>query len=207
VNVNIDAAGMSDYQQMVQDGCTVLYVGTATFQGGTVPGYTDCNSGAYATWPQTVDFHLCFKSPTTYANCQNPDNESGAGVPRRRARTRDRLPGNESVIGTSHHTHRPPLWDSVLHDSPAHFDQFAARVVGQQDAGVPTVMLEMTQGVDYTAYTDGLGNHLNCATASLLRPMCNPQFTGPMPSIRKMCRMQPATTRHWSARLLRLRNL
>ncbi len=49
-----------------------------------------------------------------------------------------------------------PFWDSVLHDSPAHFDQYAARVVGQ-DAGTPTVTLEMTKGVDYTDYTDALG--------------------------------------------------
>jgi hypothetical protein len=180
LNVNIDAAGMSDYQQMVQDGCTVLYVGTATFQGGTVPGYTDCNSGAYATWPQTVDFHLCFKSPTTYANCQNPDNDPAQAFPGEEHERGIAFLGNESVIGqvTIHTDH--PFWDSVLHDSPAHFDQFAARVVGQQDAGVPTVMLEMTQGVDYTAYTDGLGNHLNWRYCIAPPTDVHPQFTGPM---------------------------
>src|SRR5882724_759465 len=36
LNVNLDAAALSDYQQMVQDQCVVLYVGTATFKGGTV---------------------------------------------------------------------------------------------------------------------------------------------------------------------------
>jgi hypothetical protein len=47
----------------------------------------------------------------------------------------------------------------VLHDSPAHFDQFAARVSNQ--TGTPTATLEMTQGLDYTAYTDAAGTPLN----------------------------------------------
>ncbi len=152
---------MADYQQMVQDQCAVLYVGTATFKGGTVAGHTDCNSGAYATWPKTVNFHLCFQSPTTYANCQNPDNHPAAPLPGEEEERGIAFLGSQSVIGqvTIHTDH--PFWDSVLHDSPAHFDQFAARVVGQQDAGVPTVTLEMTRAVDYTAYTDALGNHLD----------------------------------------------
>jgi hypothetical protein len=180
LNVNIDAAGMSDYQQMVADGCTVLYVGTATFRGGTVTGHTDCNSGAYATWPQTVDFRLCFKSPTTYGNCQNPDNDPAQAFPGEEHERGIAFLSNESVIGqvTIHTDH--PFWDSVLHDSPAHFDQYAARVVGQQDAGVPTVTLEMTQGVDYTAYTDALGNHLNWRYCIDPPTDVHPQFTGAM---------------------------
>ena len=155
LNVNLDAAAMADYQQMVQDGCAVLYVGTATFKGGTVPGHTDCNNG-HESWPRTVNFNLCFKTPTTYANCQNPDN-NGDPFPGEESQRGIAFVSSQSVIGqvTIHTDH--PFWDSVLHDSPAHFDQFAARVVGQQDAGTPTVKLEMTQGVDYTAYTDALG--------------------------------------------------
>jgi hypothetical protein len=161
LNVNLDAAAMTDYQQMVQDQCVVLYAGTATFKGGTVAGHTDCNSGPYATWPKAVNFHLCFKSPTTYNNCQNPDNRPAQPLSGEEEERGIAFLSNQSVIGqvTIHTDH--PFWDSVLHDAPAHFDQFAARVVGQQDGGVPTVTLEMTKGVDYTAYTDALGNHLN----------------------------------------------
>ena len=54
-----------------------------------------------------------------------------------------------------------PFWDSVLHDSPAHFDQFAARVVGVAGAGPARVTLEDTVGIDYTAYTDAQGNALD----------------------------------------------
>jgi hypothetical protein len=59
-----------------------------------------------------------------------------------------------------------PFWDSVIHDSPAHFDQFAARVAGAAtapgaDAGtLPMVTLESTKGVDYTAITDAAGKAL-----------------------------------------------
>src|SRR3954452_3716577 len=34
-SVNLDASAAADYQQMIQEGCAVLYVGTATFKGGS----------------------------------------------------------------------------------------------------------------------------------------------------------------------------
>ena len=61
-----------------------------------------------------------------------------------------------------------------------HFDQFAARVAGQLGAGVPTVTLPMTQGVDYTAYTDALGNRLNWRYCIDPPTDVHPQFTGAM---------------------------
>ena len=80
-NVNLDTAAQADYQTMITDQCTVLYVGTATFKGGSVAGHEDCNSDPeYATWPKTVKFSLCYKSPSTYENCQNPDNDPAAPI-------------------------------------------------------------------------------------------------------------------------------
>src|SRR6185312_13575764 len=32
-NVNLDGAALDDYAAMIADGCSVLYVGTATFKG------------------------------------------------------------------------------------------------------------------------------------------------------------------------------
>ncbi len=162
MNVNLDAAGVADYAEMEQEGCTVLYVGAATFRGGTVAGHEDCNSAPeYQNWPSTVNFRLCFKSPTTYINCQNPDNDPAMPFDGEEHERGIAFKSNQSVIAqvTVHTDH--PFWDSVLHDSPAHFDQFAARVVGE-DAGVtPTVTLDLTKGVDYTQYTDALGNRLD----------------------------------------------
>jgi hypothetical protein len=198
LNVNIDAAGQADYQEMMQNGCAVFYVGTATFKGGNVAGYTDCNNddaGVYQTWPQTVNFRLCFKSPTTYVNCQNPDNDPAKAFPNEEHQRGIAFKSSQSVIGqvTVHTDH--PFWDSVLHDSPAHFDQFAARLAGQNggstsdggvpeggvaESGVPTATVELTKGVDYTAYTDALGHKLNWRYCIAPPTDVHPQFNGPM---------------------------
>jgi hypothetical protein len=180
MNVNLDADGLADYAQMTQEGCAVLYVGTATFAGGTVSGFTDCNSGLeYQSWPTTVSFRLCFKSPTTYINCQNPDNDPATALEGEEHERGIAFKNNQSVIAqvTVHTDH--PFWDSTLHDSPAHFDQFAARVVGQ-DAGAPTVTLDDTRGVDYTAYTDALGNALQWRYCIAPPTDVHPEFTGAM---------------------------
>jgi hypothetical protein len=157
----LDADAVCDYRQMIQDRCVVLYVGTATFKGGTVPGFTTCNDDPeYASWPKTVNFRLCFKSPARYVNCQNPDNDPAEPLAGEEHERGVAFFDGRSTIGqvTVHTDH--PFWDSVLHDSPMHFDPFAARVVGQDAGGTPTVTLEMTRGVDYTAYADALGRPL-----------------------------------------------
>ncbi len=177
MNVNIDADGLVDYGEMVKDACVVMYVGVATFKGGVVTAttgnmadYTKCNGDPeYASWPKTVNFRLCFKSPTSYVNCQNPDNDPAKPLAGEEHERGIAFEASKSIVGqvTIHTDH--PFWDSVLHDSPAHFDQFAARVVplvvdgGAADAGVlptPTVTLDLTMGVDYRAYTDSNGNAL-----------------------------------------------
>lgn len=156
-NVNLDAAAIADYEDMRQNGCAVFYVGIATFKGDKTDA--NCYPADRKAWPDVVNFRLCFKSPTTYANCQNPDNDPAAPFPNEEHERGIPFKDSSSVIGqvTIHTDH--PFWDSVLHDAPAHFDQFAARVVGA-DAGTPTATLEATKGVDYTAYTDALGNAL-----------------------------------------------
>ena len=171
--VNLDAAASADYEQMVQEGCTVLYVGTATFKGDDA-----CNVD-HADWPKTVHFRLCFKSPTSYVNCQNPDNDPAMAFDGEEHQRGIAFPSNSGVVAqvTIHTDH--PFWDSVVHDSPAHFDQFAARVVGQ-DAGEPTVTLEDTMGVDYTAYTDALGRPLQWRYCIDPPTDAHPKVTGAM---------------------------
>jgi hypothetical protein len=179
-NVNVDAAGLVDYKAMVDNECAVLYVGVATFKGNKAD--PACYPAGYDKWPDVVDFKLCFKSPTTYVNCQNPDNDPATPFPSEEHQRGIALKTNASVIGqvTMHTDH--PFWDSVLHDSPAHFDQFAARVVGQGVDGGPAPMatLEQTKGVDYTAYADALGNKLNWRYCVEPPSDVHPKFTGPM---------------------------
>jgi hypothetical protein len=177
--VNLDAAAKADYQQMIQDGCAVLYVGTATFKGGTVMGYEGCNAG-YESWPTAVDFRLCFKSPATYANCQNPENDPATGLPGEDSQRGVAFSADDSIVGQLTMHTDAPFWDSLLRDSPAHFDQFAARVLGQPDAGTPTATLEMTQGVDYAAYTDALGNAVSWRNCLLPSSDVHDVFAGPM---------------------------
>ncbi len=175
-NVNLDPDALADYETMTQDGCAVLYVGTATFRGDAK--FDGCITDATKNWPKTVNFKLCFKSPTTYSNCQNPDNDPAEPFDGEEHQRGIAFLKNASVIGqvTMHTDH--PFWDSVLHDSPAHFDQFAARVSGQADGALVT--LDDTVGVDYTAYTDAAGNPLNWRYCIAPPTDVHPKFTGAM---------------------------
>ncbi len=184
-NVNLDAAAQADYADMVANQCAVLYVGAATFKGGTVPGYEGCNVGHTAAdgWPAPlipVGFRLCFKSPTTYANCQNADLMGATPLPGEDFVRGIPLSSSQSTLAqvTIHTDH--PFWDSVLHDSPAHFDQFAARLVGQADAGAPLVTLDMTKGINFGAYTDALGNVLDWRYCMAPPTDVHTQLTGTM---------------------------
>ena len=108
-NVNLDADALSDYQDMVHSGCAVLYVGTATFKGD--PKFDGCVTEASKAWPTTVSFHLCFKSPTSYLNCQNPDNDPAGAISAAEEHQRGiAFLSNSSVIGqvTMHTDH--PFW-------------------------------------------------------------------------------------------------
>jgi hypothetical protein len=178
MNVNVDAAGLADYDEMVQNGCTVFYVGTAAFKGTSE--FTGCVDAEHANWPTTVNFRLCFKSPTSYVNCQNPDNDPAMAFVNEEHQRGIAFMANRAVVAqvTVHTDH--PFWDSVLHDSPAHFDQFAARVVGHDAGAAPTVTLDMTKGVDYTAYTDALGTGLDWRYCIAPPTDVHPQFNGAM---------------------------
>jgi hypothetical protein len=190
MNVNIDAPGLADYQTMIDDGCGVLYVGTATFKGMacTCPTSSSstaaCDPTTYAAWPavgQSVPFHLCFKSPTSYVNCQNPDNDPAKALSGEEHERGIFFKSNASIVAqvTIHTDH--PFWDSVLHDSPAHFDQFAALVAGQGTNGVfPTVTTGLTQAIDYTSYKDAQGHALNWRYCVAPPTDVHPQFVGPM---------------------------
>ncbi|HYP97530.1 MAG TPA: hypothetical protein VER96_02580 [Polyangiaceae bacterium] len=153
-NVNLEPDALTQYEQMVQDGCSVLYVGTATFKGD--PEVDGCVTEASKTWPEVVNFRLCFKSKVSYLNCQNPDNDPAEAISSAEEHQRGIafLSGSSVIAQVTLHTDHP-FWDSVLHDSPAHFDQYAARAVTV--GGSSMVTLEDTQGVDYTAYTDTQG--------------------------------------------------
>jgi hypothetical protein len=181
--VNLDAPAQADYERMITDQCVVLYVGHASFKGNKADA--TCYPADRHDFPDEVDFRFCFKSPTTYVNCQNPDNDPARPFPMEEHQRGVALKVDVSVIAqvTFHTDH--PFWDSVLHDSPAHFDQFAARVTstgdgGAPDAGSASVTLEDTRTVDYTAYTDKQGNALQWRYCVEPPTDVHPKLTGAM---------------------------
>lgn len=151
-------AGDADYAAMVQNGWNVLYVGTATWKGGTSCTSTNA-SYDFSKLPTTVAFRLGFASPTTYLNCQNPDNDPAMGVGGEDHERGVQVKANQTTVAqvTFHTDH--PFWESFTHDTPAHFDQLAALAKKQTD-GSYLVTLDDTKGVDYTAFKDAAGNPL-----------------------------------------------
>ncbi|HZU83294.1 MAG TPA: hypothetical protein VE987_10275 [Polyangiaceae bacterium] len=138
----------------------------------------------FARIPRTVDFDFCFKPAdsaglrpgdpeTSFVNCDNQDNDPATGLNGEPHVRGVAFPANTYVVGevTLHTDH--PFWESTEHDTPARFDQFAARVVGSStDGGAPTVRFSDVAGVNYLAFTDKLGNALPWRT-------CDPMYQNP----------------------------
>jgi hypothetical protein len=141
-----------DYAAMVTNGWVVLYVGTATWKGSSCT--STGQSFDFTTLPTTVNFRLGFKSPTTYLNCQNPDNDPAKGLGDEEHERGVQVKSNQTVTAqvTVHTDH--PFWESLTHDSPAHFDQLAA-LAAMDAQGNYTVTVESTVGVNYTAFKFG----------------------------------------------------
>ena len=120
----------------------------------------------FSTLPTTVNFRLGFATPTTYVNCQNPDNDPAKGLGGEEHERGVQVKANDTTIAqvTFHTDH--PFWESFTHDTPAHFDQLAALAKKQTD-GSYLVTLDDTKGVDYTAFKDRRGQ--SAAVARLRR--------------------------------------
>jgi hypothetical protein len=148
------AATDADYQDMISNGYVVLYVGTATWRGNGTGGAactTTNSSFDFTKLPQVVNFRLGFKTPTTYINCQNPDNDPAKGLGSETHERGVQVVANNTVVAqvTVHTDH--PFWESFVHDTPPHFDQLAALAV-KDASGNYNVTLQQTVGVDYTAF-------------------------------------------------------
>lgn len=155
-NINLDAADLTDYQEMIQKGYTTFLVGTATFKGtactSTIAGYD------FTKIPTTVHFRFGYVAPTTYVNAQNPDNDPAAAFPNEEHQRGLHTVQNQSTVAqtTFHIDHI--LWESFVHDSPAHFDPFAAKYAGATTP--PTAVLEDFKGYAFKPFVDGLGQPL-----------------------------------------------
>jgi hypothetical protein len=147
-NLNLDDSQKADHDLMIAKGYSVLYVGTATWKGGG-----DCSPAGpeFAKLPTTLKFKLGFASPTTYVNCQNPDNDPAKPLGDEESERGIIVKANQPIRAqiTIHTDH--PFWESFVHDAPLHFDMIAAQYAGA--TGTPTAVLEDMKGVDPTAIT------------------------------------------------------
>ena len=165
-NVNLDAAGLADYAEMIARGYSVLYVGTARFKGASCAPAGDA---ALDAMPQVVKFRLGFATPTGYANCQNPDNDPAKAFGGEEHQRGVAPRANASVVAqmTIHTDH--PFWEAVAHDAPAHFDPIAARYSG---CASPVARVEDLAGVDFFGFRDRVGRSLPWRS-------CLPSYTPP----------------------------
>jgi hypothetical protein len=152
VNFEGDEAAEAAYAAMIESGATVLYVGTATFEGGECQSSDE--SYDFSQIPEKVPFQLAFQTPTRFVNCQNQDNQ-GDPFPDEEYQRGIAISENGDALAqiTLHLEHF--LFSATVHDPSLRFDQLAARLVGKPPGSVVT--LDDLVGVDPTALTDAAG--------------------------------------------------
>ncbi len=170
-NVNLDADGLAQYESMIAQGYTVLYVGSVSRPANDTCATVGGSNYDFDTLPKSLPFRLGFRTPTSYVNCQN--GSAFQGVPG--INGEDSLRGvqfrsDRSIIAqlTAHADH--PFWESFAEDSALRFDQIAAQFVGVPS---PVATTEAMQGVDFSAFTDKAGKALpmrSCVDSSLYVP-------------------------------------
>jgi hypothetical protein len=188
-NINLDAADLTDYADMISKGYTTLLVGTATWQGGS-----GCSTAAaapaydFTVLPTTIKFKLGLIAPTVYRNAQNPalmgtpdgNEENPRGV---------QTVANQSTVAqlTFHIDH--VFWESFVHDSPAHFDSFASKYAGATTT--PTATMEDFKGFSFAPFKDAKGNPVPIRTCTNLYM---PVVTGAMTFDTQGIAVDPAAT-------------
>jgi hypothetical protein len=155
VNFAADDEASAAYAEMIEAGATVMYIGSATFRGRGCES-ADASYG-FDKIPAKVPFRLAFRTPTSFSNCQNQDNQ-GDAFPDEEYQRGIAVPRNADALAqiTLHLEH--VLFSATVHDPSLRFDQLAARLVGKPESSVVT--LDDLVGVDPTAFTDAAGNVL-----------------------------------------------
>ena len=154
--VNFDDAETETlYKEMITEGYSVLYVGTATFKG------TDCTTSDatydFKAFPTTVKFHFGFTTPVSSLNCQNQANQGDAFPNEEYQRGIPILANKASGAQLTYHLDHP-FYTDVAHEPALFFGQMAAQLVGKPDGTVVT-MKDLAK-LDPTAFVDGAGKAL-----------------------------------------------
>jgi hypothetical protein len=178
-NVNLDAAELTDYQEMVTKGYTTLLVGTATWKGNNNGSETDSGctnttvTPAYSfnVLPKTIKFRFGMIAPTAYRNAQNPALTGTAFANEEHPRGIQTTAHQSTIAQLTFHIDHV-FWESFVHDSPAHFDSFASRYAGMP-AATPTATLEDFKGYGFKPIVDALSHQVpwrSCVGAATYTP-------------------------------------
>jgi hypothetical protein len=190
-NVNLDASESADFQAMVQNGYSVLYVGTARWNGAASPfactqssgggagGAADAGDGGYdfSKLPNAgMHFRLGFSTPTKFVNCQNMTLQGIPNAGEDYPRGIQTSPSGSAIAQVTVHMDHP-FWESFAENSPVHWDQIAAQYVGETE---PTATIEGMAGVPFYAFTDKNGTPLpwrSCVGTGNYHPPGNGQMS------------------------------
>jgi hypothetical protein len=155
VNFSDDQGAQTGYAEMIEAGGSVLYMGVARFEGESCTSSDE--SYDFQKLPREVPFRLLFRTPTSFVNCQNQDNQ-GEPFPDEEYQRGIALPRRGDALAqiTLHLEHI--LFSSTLHDPSLRFDPLAAQLVGEPVGA--TLTLDALDGVDPSAVTDGAGTPL-----------------------------------------------
>ena len=150
-HLNLNAEARAAYDEMIQLGYSVMYIGTARFKGVECTSRGDYDFGRI---PQNIPFRLGFSTPVRSVNCQNQDNDGAAFEGEEFQRGIPILPNRASIAQITLHLDHP-FYSDVEHEPALHFDQYAAQLVDEQEGTV--LDIEHLVGVNPTAFTDRAG--------------------------------------------------
>jgi hypothetical protein len=152
--VNLDAAGLALYEEAKQKGWSMIFAGTARYQG---PPPSDAKS-VFAKIPTEVQFKLGLANPSSYLNCHNTDLQIvGEDFPRGIQASTARSTVAQITLHTDH-----AFWSRLnVEGTPLHFDAIAANAStygSPETAGVVTI--EDLVGVDVSGFKTRGGEQL-----------------------------------------------
>jgi hypothetical protein len=202
--VNIDTNDV-DYQEMVDKGYRVLFVGTATLKAADADCKASSASYDFSGLPKKVQFRFGFAGGVSYVNCQNPDN-TGTPIGSEESQRGIQMLANAPTYAqiTVHTDHI--FWSTIAHENVPMFNQFAANA--RLEGSDYLVTLADLAAVPISPVTDSSGNALpwrSCVADSLYKlPSTPPDMTfdamgQPLTNLRDFVAFNAATMGHLNA--------
>lgn len=150
---NLDAEGRALYAEAQQKGWSMIYAGTASYNGPKPAA-----GSVFAKIPTQIKFTLGLTNPSSYINCRNTDlsavgDEFPRGIQAQAARS--------TIVQITLHTDHG-FWDTLnVEGTPLHFDPIAANASSYGMPNEPgSVTIEDLVNVDVSGFTTKEGEPL-----------------------------------------------